>query len=56
MMLDMMAHRHVDDPKFREEMVTDDFEAELAAFASSAPPPDENPEEWETIVDEKYGG
>jgi hypothetical protein len=61
MLIDVMAHRHADDPKFREELVTDDFEEEVAAFLASrqgqeAEVPVENPDEWETVIDDRYGG
>jgi hypothetical protein len=52
MVIDLMAHRHIDDPKFREEIVTEDFEAELAALAAEVAAPDE----WEVVTHEEYGG
>jgi hypothetical protein len=66
MLLDVIAHRHIEDPKLREEMVTDDFEEEVAAFEAMLaakkplpavlPTPDAASDDWETIVDDNYQG
>lgn len=36
MLVDLLAHQFVDDPKTREDMVTDDFDEELAALEAEA--------------------
>jgi hypothetical protein len=55
--LDLMAHRFCDDPRSRDEMVTDDFDADLveferdaAAAAAAAEPPVDLPDDWEEVT------
>lgn len=52
--LDYWAHRHLDDPNLRNEVVNDEFEADLAAAEAEAgipPEPDMPDEDFETVVD-----
>jgi hypothetical protein len=55
MLTDLYAHRFVDDPKLREEMTTDNFDAEWDAFEREAGGdeelgPDELPDDFEPVI------
>ena len=54
--VDVWAHRFVDDPKLAEEMVNPDFDADLADMeAAMGLPPD--PGDFEdTVADDRFGG
>jgi hypothetical protein len=48
MLVDLWAHRFADDPKLGDQIVNDDFEADLAEFEREAA-------DWEPVVNDTYG-
>jgi hypothetical protein len=55
-LIDYWAHRHIDDPKLREEIEDEDFDAQLAAddardAAAAGDPADD--EKWETVAEDR---
>lgn len=47
-LIDFWAHAATDDPKVKSEVVTEDFEAEMAALEAAAAKPDDA-DDWETV-------
>lgn len=67
MLVDHWAHRHWDDPKLRDEVVTDDFENELAQMEAEALAKDAEYErrmaaeaaakpadDWEVVAEDRF--
>lgn len=66
MLVDYWAHAHADEPKLHDEVVDEDFDAELDALeAESLPPkaadaipdansPDDDGEIWDSVVEDQY--
>lgn len=57
--VDVWAHRHMDDPKLRERLETEDFDEELArmeaeAAAEELPPSAPGPDDFEPVVADTY--
>jgi hypothetical protein len=58
---DVWAHAHIDDPKLRDEIVSEDFEADLAAMEAEAKPVEPAPavtvlgdEDFEEIASDRW--
>ncbi len=52
MLVDYWAHRHFDDPKLADEIVSDDFEADVEAMLAGRPmiPASADPGDWEEVA------